>query len=144
MSETGLVVEEREYVGVGLRFVAQIIDAIVFFAIGYVVAFMTGNITETGYHIEGGPAFMLFALGFLYFWLLEAFLGGTLGKLILGMRVQMYDGSAIGLVPSLIRNILRIVDGLFIYLVAAILVWSSPTRQRLGDRVAQTVVVKNS
>jgi uncharacterized RDD family membrane protein YckC len=45
---------------------------------------------------------------------------------------------------ALIRNILRIVDGLFVYLVGAILVWKSDKRQRLGDRVAHTVVVRAS
>jgi hypothetical protein len=37
--------------------------------------------------------------------------------------------------------LLRIVDAFLFYLVAAIAVWSSPKRQRIGDRAAATVVV---
>lgn len=40
------------------------------------------------------------------------------------------------------RNVLRLLDGLFFYLIAAILVWTSRNRQRLGDRVAGTAVVR--
>ena len=72
----------------------------------------------------------------------EAYLGGTVGKLALGMRVRMADGSPLGVAPSFIRNLFRIIDGLFFYLVAAFMVWFSPAHQRLGDLVAGTVVVK--
>jgi uncharacterized RDD family membrane protein YckC len=43
---------------------------------------------------------------------------------------------------SLVRSLLRIIDGLFVYLVGAILVWRSDMKQRFGDRVAKTVVVR--
>jgi uncharacterized RDD family membrane protein YckC len=45
---------------------------------------------------------------------------------------------------ALKRNLLRVVDGLFLYLVAAVAVWASPTHQRFGDRSAHTVVVSGS
>jgi len=40
------------------------------------------------------------------------------------------------------RNILRIIDGLFAYLIGAVLIWRSDKQQRLGDSYAMTVVVK--
>ena len=46
--------------------------------------------------------------------------------------------------PAVLRNVLRIVDGQLAYLVGAILVMTSRTKQRLGDRVAGTVVVRRS
>ncbi len=40
------------------------------------------------------------------------------------------------------RNVLRIIDGLpLFYLASAILIWTSEKKQRLGDRVADTIVV---
>jgi hypothetical protein len=60
------------------------------------------------------------------------------------LRVVREDGSPIHLGAAALRNLLRIVDGLFLYLVAAIAVWASPTRQRLGDRAAGTYVVLDS
>ena len=73
---------------------------------------------------------------------MEATQGATLGKMALGLRVVKTDGSPITWTDSIIRNLLRIIDGLFIYLVGAIFVWTSPLKQRLGDRAAHTVVVK--
>lgn len=129
-------------VSVGLRFVAIIVDSIILFIVAYLIAIVTGGTTAGGFELQGGPFFLFSLLAFLYYWLLEAFIGGTPGKLVLGLRVQMTDGSPCTVSASLIRNLLRIVDGLFVYLVAAILVWTSPNRQRLGDRLAGTVVVK--
>ena len=68
--------------------------------------------------------------------------GRDLGKMALGLRVIKTDGTPIAWLDSLIRNLLRIIDGLFAYLVGAILIWNSPRKQRLGDRAANTVVVR--
>jgi uncharacterized RDD family membrane protein YckC len=63
--------------------------------------------------------------------------------MLLGIRVATVDGSRISWGASIIRNILRIIDALpFFYLLGAILIWTSPQKQRLGDRVAKTVVVR--
>lgn len=129
-------------VGVGLRFVAVIIDSIILGIIGYLIAAVTGGTTAGGFDLQGAPAFVLFIIGFLYYWLLETYLGGTLGKLVLGMRVTMEDGSPVTLTAALVRNLLRIIDGLFAYLLGAIFIWTSPAKQRLGDRLAKTYVVK--
>jgi uncharacterized RDD family membrane protein YckC len=40
------------------------------------------------------------------------------------------------------RNIHRIIDGIIGYLIGAILILRSDKKQRLGDRVAKTIVVK--
>jgi uncharacterized RDD family membrane protein YckC len=121
---------------------AVIIDGILLGILGYLIAAVTGGTTSSGFELQGAPAFIFFLLGFLYYWLLETYLGGTLGKLALGMRVVMEDGSPVTLTASLIRNLLRIIDGLFAYLLGAIFIWTSPAKQRLGDRLAKTFVVK--
>jgi uncharacterized RDD family membrane protein YckC len=133
-----------DYVGVGMRAVATIVDLVVLFIIGYVIALATGQTTPGGFSLEGMPALLWFALSIAYYVMLEAQLGGTLGKLLLGLRVVKTDGSAVDSRAALIRTVLRIVDGLFFYLIAAILVWRSSRRQRLGDRVADTTVVRKS
>ena len=135
--------QATSYVGVGRRFVAHILDLLIsFLGLGFIVAALTDNLTSTGFHMEGFTALGLFVLMFAYFWLLEGLLGATLGKLMLGIEVQGVDGGRCGLVASLVRNLLRIIDGLLVYLVAAILVWNSEKRQRLGDMAAKTVVVR--
>ena len=133
-----------KYVGVGMRAVATIIDVIVLWILGYLIAIVTGQTSEGGFNLQGGPAFLWFALSFLYYVVLEAQLGGTLGKLLLGLRVVKADGSRIDYQASLIRNVLRIIDALFFYLVGAIVVWRSATKQRIGDKAAGTVVVRKA
>lgn len=131
-----------KYAGVGLRAVAVIIDSVILFFLAYLTALFTGSTTKTGFELQGGPFFLLLLISFGYYIVMEAVWAGTLGKLLIGLRVVKEDGSKIDWSKSLIRNVLRLVDGLFFYLVAAILVWQSQKRQRLGDRIAGTVVIK--
>lgn len=131
-------------VGVGWRFAATIIDGIVLFIIGYLMAIITGQTSEGGFNLQGASAFLWFLIGIAYYIVMEAMLGATVGKMACGLLVIKTDGSPMDWNASVVRNVLRIVDGLFAYLIAAILVWTSPMRQRLGDRVAHTIVVKKS
>jgi uncharacterized RDD family membrane protein YckC len=48
----------------------------------------------------------------------------------------------LGLGASVVRNVLRLVDGLFFYLVGALFALASSRGQRLGDRAAHTLVVR--
>ncbi|MGZ6953963.1 MAG: RDD family protein, partial [Acidimicrobiia bacterium] len=73
--------------------------------------------------------------------------GRTPGKAAAGLRVVRLDGSPVGVGPSLIRNLLRIVDGwmLLTFLLAPIgfiTAFASRHSQRLGDLAAGTVVVR--
>ncbi len=79
---------------------------------------------------------------FAYFVLMEAYVGWTIGKRVLGMRVVDTRGNKIGLSRSLIRNLFRLVDGLpVLSILGIVLIAFSPRGQRLGDYVAKTFVV---
>lgn len=63
---------------------AVVLDFIFVFAIaGYVVAYMTGNLTEEGFELKGGPAFIVFAIVVLYFAIFIRFFGGTIWQRLL-------------------------------------------------------------
>ncbi len=124
------------YVSVGPRFLALLIDAVIIGVVGSLLSLLFRNAPGAAGGIVG-------VLTLAYFIVMEATQGATLGKKALGLRVVKMDGSPIGWSESVIRNLLRIIDGLFAYLVGAILIWSSPLRQRLGDRAARTVVVRS-
>lgn len=80
---------------------------------------------------------------FAYFVLMEAFLGWTVGKRILGIRVVNASESRIGLNKSLTRNLLRVVDGLpALGILGVILIVHSPRGERFGDRVAGTRTIR--
>lgn len=81
----------------------------------------------------------------VYNFVQEGFMGGqTLGKRITGVRVFMADGTALTHGAAFKRSLMRIVDqqiplaGNLVGLVASL---TNPTRRRLGDRVARTIVV---
>src|SRR5262245_56207902 len=103
------------YVGVGRRLLAGIVDGlIVLFGLGFGVAALTGKIkTQAGgveFQLDGAAAVALFALGLAYFVVMEATLGATIGKLLVGVRVRTSDGDRIGWTASLARNLYRVVD----------------------------------
>ena len=81
---------------------------------------------------------------FAYFIFMEAYVGWTVGKRILGMRVVDVAGDKIGLSKSLLRNLLRLVDGLpALNILGIVLIACSAEGQRFGDRVAKTYVIRS-
>ena len=81
---------------------------------------------------------------FAYFILMEAYVGWTVGKKILGMRVVDEAGNKIGLSKSVLRNLLRLVDGLPAFsILGIILIASSEKGQRFGDHIAKTYVIRH-
>lgn len=136
-----------QYIGVGRRFFAALVDSILLGIVFGIIGALSGHTQASGGNVSvsltGVPAMLTFVISFLYLIVLEAVLGATLGKLLLGIRVVKEDGSPIGWGASIVRNILRIIDALpTAYILGAILIWTSPRKQRLGDRVAHTVVVR--
>lgn len=78
---------------------------------------------------------------FVYSSVLEASCGATLGKIIVGIRV-VRTGRRGALAAAAIRNLLRFVDELGLYVIGTIVAGCSPWRQRLGDLSAGTTVVE--
>lgn len=77
-----------------------------------------------------------------YYVLLEGLFGQTPGKKLFGVVVVKRDGSPCTLGAAFVRNLLRIVDGLFHYAVGLVVMMLNDERQRIGDLVAETVVVR--
>lgn len=80
---------------------------------------------------------------FAYLILMEAYAGWTIGKRVLGMRVVDKNGNRIGLSKSVLRNLLRLIDGLpALNILGITLIVKSSKGQRFGDRIAKTYVVR--
>jgi len=132
--------------GVGIRFLATLLDGILVTVV--MGLFMGGRFTTQMNQMSYGgvidltmyimPSLIVFA----YYILMEGLIGATLGKMVCGLRVVTKDGINCGIGKSVIRNLLRIIDAMFGYLIGAICVWVSTDNQRLGDMVAGTLVVK--
>lgn len=92
---------------------------------------------------NGLALLLLFALMWGYSVACEVWLGGqTLGKRALGLRVVNADGTPVTWLPSVVRNLLRVVDALpGVYGVGLISTLIDPHARRLGDIVAGTMVI---
>jgi uncharacterized RDD family membrane protein YckC len=142
-----------ENAGLALRFVAVLLDAvIVFFPLSLLVGLLTGGgyaergpgYANAGINVGGGKVFLLLlTLGVAYYIVCEAATGATLGKRMVGIRVVDEDGDRVTLGAAVIRNLLRLVDALFFYLVGFLFALTSSRGQRLGDRAAHTIVVRS-
>jgi uncharacterized RDD family membrane protein YckC len=125
----------------GRRVVATLIDGIV---LGFLGGTVTVGTNTTASDLEltrlstGGSLVLL-----LYYVLMESLLGRTVGKLITGIRVvDEATGNRPGVGAAIVRTLLRLIDGLFGYLVGFIIATSSVRRRRLGDMAAKTLVVR--
>ena len=128
-----------EYQGIGIRFVSLVIDSLIISAIFGALATILG--AGMMRHGTWSVGILSFAFYIAYYTYLEGTRGQTIGKMITKIKVVREDGTPIDMEQAFKRNILRVIDGLFVYLIGAILIWRSDKQQRLGDTVAKTVVV---
>ena len=133
----------------GDRAVAAILDIFIpfpwLFIPGAVIAKHLGLLEDNGnYDMEGSPAMLAMAimalLWFTYNVIGETWFGGTPGKKIMGIRVRSGAGNPITLLQSVLRNLMRVIDAIGLYLVGFIIAICSDRRRRLGDIVAATEV----
>jgi len=129
-----------EYQGIGIRFVSLVIDSLIISAIFGALATILGFGMMR--HGSWSVGLLSFAFYIAYYTYLEGTRAQTIGKMITKIKVVREDGTPIEMEQAFKRNILRVIDGLFAYLIGAILIWRSDKQQRLGDSVAKTVVVK--
>lgn len=124
----------REIYVTGRRVAATIVDAIIL-AIVSGIANLIPNSTAAN---------LLFAVAAIaYFVVGEGYYGQTIGKMAVGVEViSQTTGQAPGLGGAAMRTLLRLIDGIFFYLVGFIVVLVSDRRQRLGDMAASTLVVR--
>lgn len=108
--------------------------------IGLIVAVVARGLGE-----GVGRGFMslgAFLVNWFYFVFYEVRRGASPGKKAFGLRVVRSNGTPVTLGPSLLRNLLRFVDFLpFGYLFGIATCLSNRYFQRIGDLVADTVVV---
>lgn len=135
---------ELSLAGLGSRFTAVLIDLLIKAAIIGLVAI---GLIATG---TGELALAIFAtVAFLVIWLYDVLFevlaaGRTPGKRVMKLRVVSSQGQPIGLRASLVRNLLRFVDGpLSAYLAGPVSILVSANNQRLGDHAAGSLVLRD-
>jgi uncharacterized RDD family membrane protein YckC len=91
----------------------------------------------------GGLVILEVLLWLIYFTSLEGSSGQTIGKKLMHIRVVKEDGARCDYGSALVRNLLRIIDHLpTLYILGIILIAATDKKQRLGDMLGKTLVVK--
>jgi uncharacterized RDD family membrane protein YckC len=148
-----LVAIEMPLAGIGSRFIALLVDMLIW-AAGLSVLFLlfwfidpaVRAFSRLSYQWVVAIVLMtLFLLNWGYFTLFEAFWNGrTPGKRIARIRVIQHSGRPIGLFESMARNLIRFVDQFpGFYVVGMIAMFITNRHQRLGDLAAGTLVVRD-
>jgi len=125
-----------------LRFGATLLDFIFLFATISLPWCWNGIHNDS---ISGWMLIIVVLCLVFYYPILEGYTGYTVGKFIVRLRVVREDGGLPGFVKALIRTLFRLIEVnpvLLGCLPAAALVITSRNRQRLGDAVAKTLVLK--
>jgi uncharacterized RDD family membrane protein YckC len=118
------------------RIAAGVVDLAVVGLVAVVLRAVAGGEFTTGL------AAVTVAWGLFYYFVSESTWSQTLGKRLLGLRVERSGGGAPDERAVALRTVVRVVDGIAFYLVGLlVMLRTGERRQRLGDIVAGTVVV---
>jgi uncharacterized RDD family membrane protein YckC len=146
-----------DYASPASRIVAIIIDTIILFVIMAIIAipfglttYLFGMMTDATAMMNmwanaamwGGFLVINIIIWLLYFTYFEGTTGQTPGKRMMNIKVTREDGNKAMFADALIRTILRIIDGIFFYILGLIIILVTEKKQRLGDILAKTIVVK--
>ena len=110
------------------------------FYIWLIVTYGTPN-DEGGYSLNDARGLWVFVVWLFYFPVIESIRGQTLGKFILGLKVVTKDGKPISFAQAFKRRLVDMIDFFFFGIVAFITIKNTPDHQRLGDLLANTIVI---
>ena len=135
--------------GIGSRFLAlaldTVIQAVLYVAIILLAAWLGPAIRirwVSGTWAGAAGLFLMFCIYWGYFAAFEIYWHGqTPGKRVAGIRVVKDTGRPITAIEGVGRNLMRAIDGQFLYLVGVVSVMLSRQNKRLGDYVAGTIVI---
>lgn len=132
---------DEMYAGIGKRILAYFFDSVILGVAAIPVAFI--GLQALPPRTAAPLLQVLFAvIMFAYFIYFEGRSGQTPGKSVMNIAVRKENDEPMTIGAAAVRNVLRVVDGLFLYLVGIVVIALSDDSQRIGDMIADTVVVK--
>jgi uncharacterized RDD family membrane protein YckC len=137
---------ELTLAGIGSRFIAAVFDFAIQFSIVLAAALLLGVTDgQRGGLSLAGFTLIFFLVFFGYDVLFEVRAHGrTPGKRWTGLRVVRTGGTPVTLVPSSVRNVMRLVDILpALYAIGMFSIFVTRQNQRLGDLAAGTLIVRD-
>jgi uncharacterized RDD family membrane protein YckC len=121
------------------RVLAALIDLVIVGAGWAVILAAAGKLSDPA---GGGLVAVGLGWALYYYFACESGSGQTVGKRVMNIRVVGVDGAPAGMREIALRTVLRVIDGLFLYLVGLIVMVATKERRgRLGDLVGDTMIV---
>lgn len=128
--------EDVRYAGFWLRFVAYLVDWIILYVVDKVIDLLFGGIGL------GTAGTMELVIAWLYFALMESSsTQGTLGKMLLGIKVTTLEGDRIGFGRATGRYFGKIVSAIILGIGYMMAGWTR-NKQALHDMIASTLVIR--
>lgn len=126
------------------RVIAGVIDLAIV-AAGALVVMFAGDALGDSSQIQGALGAVILGWALYYYFALESGDGQTVGKRAMKLRVVRADGTPATMRDIAVRTVVRVVDGVGMYIVGLIVMLATgQRRQRLGDLAAGTVVADAS
>ena len=133
------------------RILAALIDFLIFWFFAFITGMFlgeketfegeSGTAFKIGFSVSGFPALLIILIWFLLFSVMEGLTGQTVGKKIMKLKVVGEDFSPNTIGTSFVRHLFDTFD---LFLLAGLLVASTnKKKQRIGDLVAKSLVVRN-
>jgi uncharacterized RDD family membrane protein YckC len=127
------------------RVLAAIVDLAIVVAGSLVILFAADALSSDTGDVRGALSAVILGWALYYYFALESGEGQTVGKKLMKLRVVRADGRPAGMSEIAVRTVLRVVDGIGLYIVGLIVMLATgQRRQRLGDMAAGTIIVDAS
>jgi uncharacterized RDD family membrane protein YckC len=127
------------------RVLAAIVDLAIVVAGSLVILFAADALSGDTGDVRGALSAVILGWALYYYFALESGDGQTVGKKLMKLRVVRADGRPAGMSEIAVRTVLRVVDGIGLYIVGLIVMLATgQRRQRLGDMAAGTMIVDTS
>jgi membrane protease YdiL (CAAX protease family)/uncharacterized RDD family membrane protein YckC len=132
-----------DYVGFWRRALAASLDNLTwFFGVAFILGWLPINPDHVSDLAAGIAVLVVLSLWFNYFAFCEWRWGQTIGKNAAGIEVRSLDGAErLTFSQASVRNVLRLVD---FFVIGEVMIAAGRRKQRLGDKAANTVVVRRA
>lgn len=134
------------YVGFWRRFAALFLDGIILGVVNWLVSSVTGinTLNTTAAAAAANPMALLVSLGIsiVYWVVLQSYMGQTLGKKVMGIKVVDSAGNKPSMITFALREILgKLISSIILGIGYLMVIWDGK-KQALHDKIASTYVVK--
>ena len=127
------------------RVLAALVDLAIVVAGSVVILFAADALSGDNSEIRGALGAVILGWALYYHFAMESGDGQTVGKKLMKLRVVLADGRPAGMREVAVRTVLRVIDGIGLYIVGLIVMLvTGQRRQRLGDLAGGTMVVDAS